>query len=71
MCKLAKLGPGCPAINWMGDCTVYHPEGVLARETRFGYCGYRNGRTPDPLAKKVVSRRNPIKVSKTKAMGGH
>jgi hypothetical protein len=70
MCKLAKIGPGCPAINWMGDCTVYHPEGVLAREQRFGSCGYRNARTPDPLAKKrVIHKINPIKASKAKAKG--
>jgi len=67
MCKLAKIGPGCPGINWMGDCTVYSPEGVLAREQRFGFCGYRNGRTPEPVgsgrAKRVL---NPIKKSKKK-----
>jgi len=51
----------------MGDCTVYSPEGVLAREQRFGFCGYRNGRTPEPVgsgrAKRVL---NPIKKSKKK-----
>lgn len=69
MCKLAKIGPGCPATNWMGDCTVYHPEGVLAREIRWGKCDFRNMRTPDLLAKRVISKRNPIKASKAKAKG--
>lgn len=70
MCKLAKIGPGCPAANWMGDCTVYHPEGVLARETRWGKCDYRNMRTPDLLAKKgSAHKRNPIKASKAKTRG--
>ncbi len=69
MCKLAKIGPGCPAVGNDGICTVFYPEGVLAREQRFGSCGYRNARTPDPLAKKVIRKINPIKASKAKTKG--
>ncbi len=66
MCKLALLSP-CPAVGNDGVCTVFHPEGVLARETRWGSCNFRNMRTPDLLFKKdSVIKRNPIKASKAK-----
>ncbi len=73
MCRLALIGPGCPAVGKDGVCTVFYPEGVLAREERFGFCAFRNMRTPNLLAKKAISKRNPIKASKAKAkaMGSH
>ncbi len=67
MCRLAKIGPGCPVVGANGVCTIFYPEGVLAREERFGFCAFRNMRTPDPLAPKVlVKKKNPIKASKAK-----
>ncbi len=66
MCRLALLSP-CPVVGNDGVCTVFHPEGVLARETRWGKCDFRNMRTPNPLAPKVlVKKKNPIKASKAK-----
>jgi len=68
MCRLALLSP-CPVVK-DGVCTVFYPEGVLAREERWGKCDFRNMRTVDLLFKKgSTHKRNPIKMSKAKTKG--
>lgn len=67
-CRLARLGPGCPVVDEDGACTIFYPEGVRAREERFGFCAFRNMRTPNLLAEKgSIRKRNPLKASKAKA----
>ncbi len=67
-CRLAAISP-CPGAGSDGVCTVFYPEGVKAREERFGTCGYKNARTVDPAAKKKVKKINPIKASKASTKG--
>ena len=67
-CRLAAISP-CPGVDNNGVCAVFYPEGVKAREERFGSCGYRNARTIDPTASKKAKKINPLKASKASTKG--
>jgi len=65
MCRLAKESP-CNAIDWKGNCTIFSPDGVLARVDRFKSCAYQSMRLEKTTKKKKI---NPLKASKAAAKG--
>lgn len=61
-CKLAAISP-CSGVGDDGVCTVFYPEGVLARINRFKCCAYQDVRKEQVKAKNV-QKLNPLKASK-------